>query len=1072
MQIGEQNATGDIFNVKGDLVLENSPEVLSILSKQNQELLNSQYSISFNVSLEKEMLSKKLINREGIVDDIKSNLVEHRQLLVYGEPGIGKTTLIYQLISKYDDFLYISVKGKPALSVISYLINKLRALNKEALLEIDNLTKANEIFQVELQKSHVSIIIDDCEKDSDFVKDIIELEKFDTNFLFVSRNQTIFETVNIDFYPIKHFSEKEVQEFLTTNDINTGQIKFNELYLASKGNPLYLFYFSQMQISPLPKDVQNYQNTIWKNLDSSSQELIIFITIPFFSLKLIELSELCQYDSTLKLSDDIDKLSSLVKVNNGILNLFHPSFGEHIIAFLESKGLIETYYNQLGDFFLTKEDYLQATYLLIDVAPQKIDKYLLDVFPILFNIGEIEFAIKVLNSILLNSSKQLHHGYAHYHLCSLYRLIGKSSESNKHIALALEKLKTSEEEIGKKLYTSALMFQAINKIEDGNVKKGLEIANEVLLDINLFEKDFKASILVNLSKIYTDLSEFEKGAIACKEAFEIFEKDKHEEGMLSSLTNLVTCLTQITDYLDDAEKYGLRLLKLLEDKNEFMKEVIVLNALTSIYRQKGEYPKALKFGNKVIKLCQEYGLKDKVILNLINYGNVLRDDNQTEPALKIYNEALVYAKEYKLKKEEGRIYWILAGIERDKSQYDASIDYAEKAIAVNKSVDFYYGVANAYNEKAETLICMGLNIEAAKSLEESAEYYLKIEYFAKSYQVRLSEAIKLYKNEGKTEDVNRVLNKIVCTTSKKLKHDNLSELIIDATLNSEATLANFRKVFESHFKENSSTNLTIFFLDYLAYCQGLDPKIGKPAFLEILDLIIDNLGVAKFSSSLLGIAIEQSRDLLDSNDLNNINQQLQKVLPLYSYRNLSEEIVIVTSIHQDVNLEIHVFNDELPCIKVALMLVLFLNENPNLIGTSNMKLEKLCKLWIHGYSVEMKKALEEYIGKSSDVFSELCQSLHMEKKDYNLHEMIIVSEDYSKFSNLNDIPENKVSMYFLVMSIAGIKGHFYHQDIKNNTQKRKEILQSVANMFDLTSLDMESVDSQSVYNINFESLEQ
>ncbi len=79
-----------------------------------------------------------------------------------------------------------------------------------------------------------------------------------------------------------------------------------------------------MQISPLPKDIQNYQNTIWKNIDSRAQELLIFITISFFPLRLIELSELKQYQSTLKLSDDIDKLSSLVKINNGVLNLFHP----------------------------------------------------------------------------------------------------------------------------------------------------------------------------------------------------------------------------------------------------------------------------------------------------------------------------------------------------------------------------------------------------------------------------------------------------------------------------------------------------------------------------------------------------------------------------------------------------------------------------------------------------------------------------------------------------------------------------------------------------------------------------
>ncbi|PCH67278.1 MAG: hypothetical protein COC06_11480 [Bacteroidales bacterium] len=135
------------------------------------------------------------------------------------------------------------------------------------------------------------------------------------------------------------------------------------------------------------------------------------------------------------------------------------------------------------------------------------------------------------------------------------------------------------------------------------------------------------------------------------------------------------------------------------------------------------------------------------------------------------------------------------------------------------------------------------------------------------------------------------------------------------------------------------------------------------------------------------------------------------------------------------------------------------------------KQERFCKIWIHSYSTDMKKALGKFIGSNEKLFTEMIQSIHTEKKDYNLQEMIIISEDFSKFSDLNTYPENKVSLYFLVMTIAGIKGHFYHEDIRNNTKKRKEILQSVANMYDYTSIDIDTVNNQSVYNINFESLE-
>ncbi|MGB5988815.1 MAG: tetratricopeptide repeat protein, partial [Marinifilaceae bacterium] len=525
---------------------------------------------------------------------------------------------------------------------------------------------------------------------------------------------------------------------------------------------------------------------------------------------------------------------------------------------------------------------------------------------------------------------------------------------------------------------------------------------------------------------------------------------------------------QINDHLDDAEEYGLKLLKLLDENYDSIKEVIVLNALTSIYRQKGDYPQALKYADRVIKLCQKYGLKDKVVLNLINYGNVLRDDNQLEQALNIYNEALVVAKEYKLKKEEGRIYWILAGIERSNHQYNKSIEYADKSITINKSVNFYYGVANAYREKSETLILKDSKIEAAVMLEESAEFYLKIEYFASSYQSKLSEAIKLYKEEGKSDDVNRVLNKLICNTSKKLKYDKLSELILDTTnSNTETILENFYKVFEHHFKENNSSNLTLIFLDYLVFCQGVESNKGKSAFIKSLNLILDHLSVAKFSFSLLAIAIEQSRDLLDFNDINYINQRLQDVLPFYNFRILGEECILMTSINQSINLEIHLCNDELICLKLTMMIVLFLNENPDLMANNKDKLEKYCKICLFCDSVELRDVIVNNSGEVVNHFSENTQSLHLEKKDYKTEEFIIIGEDFSKFSNFNTFSDNKVSLYFLVMTLAGIKGQLYHEDIKNNAKNRIEILHSVAKLFDYNQNKAVGENNQSAYNIDF-----
>ena len=394
-----------------------------------------------------------------------------------------------------------------------------------------------------------------------------------------------------------------------------GTLEFNDIFKASGGNPLYLFYFSKFQISPLPENLVEYQNAIWSSLNYKQQEILSFVSIPFSNVSISEITDVLGYSSSLALSKDIDDLSSLLKTHKGVLEIFHPSFKEFIIEILLSKGLLNDFQEKLGSYFLEKSKIVQATFLLIDVAPAKVDKYLYDVFPRLINWGELNFALKVLNAKLSSVKRSIDKGYIYYHLCHVHHLLGNKEDSTFCINKSLAYFKKAKHG---KFYSGALMFKAMNLIECGKVDEAIEIADTVLSEIKQDEAKFKAPLLVNLSKIYVDLSEFEKGAYACKEAFEIFEAEGNREGKISSLVNLVTCLAHLDEHKSEAEIYGLRLLEIVKTTSEFSTEVIVLNALTSIYREKKEYAKAKDFCSRAIKLCQQYGIKDKVILNMIN----------------------------------------------------------------------------------------------------------------------------------------------------------------------------------------------------------------------------------------------------------------------------------------------------------------------------------------------------------------------------------------------------------------------------------------------------------------------
>lgn len=1063
MNIENQKAK-NIYNIAGDLHVQNSPEVIAILNKDKQVKLKELSSISFFDILQKEYSERTLIEREVEISQIKQKLNETQQLILFGDPGIGKTTSLFQLSREFENIVYISAKSKSPIAIISYLINKIRLSNNEELLEIKELEEAFEWFQVNLQKSKQFFIIDDCEQDEETIRKIISFEKFETTFLFVTRSKTPFESTGATFYPCSPFFENEVRLYLKEHGVTFNKLEFNNIFRMSCGNPLYLFYFSQFQLSPLPDGLVEYQNSIWSNLTEPQQEILAFVSIPYSNITISEVTEILNYKSILEFSNEIDKLSTLIKNNEGILELFHPSFKEFILKKLKSKGILQHYQEKLGDYYLTKDKIVEATYLLIDIAPVKIDKYLLDVFPSLINWGELVFALKVLNTKLNTVKKEFDKGYIYYHLCHVYHLLGDIENSGRCIDKSLKYFKKTK---NKKFYAAALLFKAMTLIEQGQVNEAIQIADKVFLNINDKDKMLRAMFLVNLSKIYVDLSEFEKGANASKEAFETFEALEVPNGMMTSLVNLVSCLSQIDNYEDEAEKYALRLLEIIQNQSKYLMESGILNSLVSIYRGKNNFKKAKYYGNKAIKLCQKHEMKDKVVMSLINFGNILRDEKDLKNAKKIYNEALIYAEKYNLKKNKGRIYWLLAVIHNEEKHFDYALELIEKSLDICEQMNFYFDAARALEVKSQTLLLQNESSKAADSMVASARYFEKIKQFSGKFQYNISEAIKIYNKVGKKESSNQLINELIENNNNRMDYGEAINLILNES-SKENKEANLKKIFEKYFTdENNNLNIITQFLSFMDYCIKLGENDGKQLFKTIINIIITKLGMVKFSYSILGIAVEQSGFLLDQDDLDTIFESLQGKLPIFNVRVINNDRIIITSIANKINLELHVDIDEIICNKLVIALILILHESPDIIMEETPFKETKCVIQIYRYSEEMEEILKKYHA-DAELFVEDCvQSLHMEKKDYMAPEIILINPDYEINSSFNIAPDNKVSLYFLVTAIIGIKNHFLHLNIKKSKKQRTLILNSIANLWDFTSITTED---KTKFEINVEKI--
>ncbi|WP_123922157.1 NB-ARC domain-containing protein [Flavobacterium plurextorum] len=1040
-----------IYNVAGGLHINNSPEMLELLNKQKQEKLQELYSTPFFEALSEGLSKKKLIERKDKVSKIQDVLEEHNQLIFYGEPGMGKTTILYQFAKNLENVIYISVKDKSPISIFSYLINKIRQLNDDDLLEVVDVDQAVEWLQSSLQKTSATIIIDDCEQLSDTVAKIIPLEKFNNQFLYATRNKNIFSKAGVITYECKAFIDSEIKTFLNSHGKIVGALEFNEIRKASKGNPLYLFYLTNFQITSLPESLIAFQEAIWSDLKTSEQEILILISAPHFSINSLQLSEVLSFASPLEFSKVIENLSTLVSNINGSLHIFHPTFKEFVLDKINDKGLLGHYLIKLGDYFLSKDEIIQATYLLIDLAPEKVDKYLFDVFPRLLDWGELFFAVKVIKRTLSKVKKNIEKGYLYYHLSHANHLLGNKAESRSeldHSISYLEKVKN------KKMLAAALIFKAADLVEQGCISEATEMADKIFSNLKEENKEVKAPLLVTLAKIYVDMSETTKAAMVSKEAFEIFEELGDRRGMISSLANLVSSLAHDDTYHNDAEKYGLQLLEIIKgDDTEFSIEVIILNALTSIYRKKKKFEKAKMHCKKAIELCQKYEMKDRAILNLINFGNILRDEKNIEGAKAIYNEALVYTVQYNIKKDEGRVYWILASVEAADGNLEVGLEYAEKSFTACSAVNYYYGIANALNEKAEILELLGENTKAAQAYEDCANYYAKIKQYNQNYRSNTAKAINLYKSVGAKKEANILTTKLIEDAFVDEDFDGIEEVISNDS-SDESVVENFRILFQKYFSHSDNHNNIIQqFLSFVEFCKKQNKGKGKLLFKEFLNIIIDSGFKAKYSYSIFGLAIEQSEDLLSDQDLNFIFSLLENCLPFLSCRTIDEEFQILVSIAGKINLEIKVISDELICKKLALSLLMLLHEKPDLIVNEDTMKEKRCGIFFLTHNPEMEKILKNEIPAKSKIFTEHSQSVHMGKADYSILEMIIISPEFETHCNLSKNSDGKGSMYFYVNTIIGIKEHFYHSKIRDDTNKRKPIVQTIAGLLGYTDLE-------------------
>jgi tetratricopeptide (TPR) repeat protein len=1070
MDIGDQYAKGDIYNIakldlnggtlKADAVYLNATaQEASFFAQEAQSVLNAQFSISYLDFIIADAQKKFLIERK-ILDELRSALSNKSDLPLTGVPGAGKTCLFFALSKEITNVVYLPLKGRTLLSIVAHLVNKINLAAGLPLLNITDSDAGLEILQGLLASSRITFMLDDCESNPEVVDKLLPLRKLENRFIYASRNEQGFIAKGVEPFKVASFSFEEVKEFLEGSNISLEVMTMNDLFEASNGNPLYLYYFTQFQISPLPKDITDYHQAIWGSLTPKQQQCLIYIALSYRPMIIKVINDLIPFEFPTETAGFINSLIALVKNENGLFEIFHPAFKEFIISWLDSSQLTEQYRNELGSYYLKQGDNLQATHLLLENNPEALQNIAYEVAHQLVNEGDLTFAIKVMQAMLQFAKTNFENGYLHYHLSFNYKMLYDNKNASYHQEQSLEyfgKLKQ------RTWYNLSLMNKAVSLVEDGKTQEGIAIADQVLEKSKSYGSAMEGQLLVNVSKMYVDIHENEKAAKASLRAYQSFEKKEYLYGMLSSLVNLASALAKLNDYDDVAAKYALKLLDYTEAGVSFNLELIALNILTSVNRQKGNFKEAKAYGHKAVMLCQHYKLENKAILNLINYGNVLRDAGEITECLAVYHEALIATNRLGLKKDESRIYWILAGIYFEKEDYTKAIEHIDISITRSKEINYNYGIAHGYEDRAKICKKIGDFNGAAENFALSAISFQTLNDFSKNSSLNLQKAILLYLELGLKEEANNLLKDSVKILQQK-GFPNLS-VLVNAPYDDLDIHNYFKTLTVSYLQQEEPNNLTFEYISYLEYCLA-HVKTSQQQFGDLLKIFAENPDKNRFAKTILAMLLEQSKVLTDGNDLKVLLKLLSSTITGFYAREIAHETIILLKLPNNFKLEIICYTEDILTLKLALGLTLYFTTSPDLLLIDKPPKQDFCKIQIMMLK-DFKKVLPKV--KISELDGRI-STYHLQKNGYDISNYIVVAEKYERSADLIIDQNNKHFLYFIGATIKTLVVNFYHVKYSLSDRLTRPVTRKLAFYMGLTGIE-EIRAQKEAYSIDLEKLD-
>ncbi len=995
--------------------------------------------------LQKQMNSQGLIHRESLIEEAKKELQNKGTLLIIGGPGAGKTYFLGMLAEELGA-IYVSLKNKTTQQVCSYLANKLSMRRNHPLQNHLSEEDARAALQAEMANNSAILFIDDVDQNPVVTKALFGLHFFNCQSIFAARSENAVLFQGVPKFEISPLSLEEVEKILELQEIKLPPGELQRLYSASEGNPLYIYYFTQNQVSPLPEGLYDYQDSLWQQLSSLQKEIMNILAHSFSNLNLADLHALLNSQqlvtkTPMETKQILNSTIPLIRQTEGHYEFFHTCFKDHVCDIAAVDGLSEHYHKMLAEYAANKKWKVAAAFHFSKANDPRMRPYLIEGATTAMLRGEWLLAEDFLkNEILfLKDNEDLHNeAYARYLLGQIYTEIGDFGKARAEVDKSIQlftRLDDTEWKYTAELWSSLLL------IREGRAEKTIEILKDAVIHYHNRDLLLEATTQMNLGFAYLQVSRFRECVEVTQIALDMFTKLGDERGIYSSLINMACSVGQLGNH-ELQGKYAEQIIEAATKHDLPRLKAAGLNHLAMAYRH-SDNPKAAQHAlEECIAICQKLGCIETEALNIANIGNAFRDQGLYDQAERAYLESLTKARDNQLHKQEGFSLELLSILNYKKGLHNEAIKLGLQALEIHRKLGDNLRIASTQSYLASSYLKLNEHKNAAESYEDSAKHYEVTELWSDA-AYNYEEAANIWVSIAQEEKA------LYCASSGAKcallsgTPSQAADIITEFSPNDKT--GNFGefylRIIHEFIKEPRSFSFARFMINFSIYCKkhcSEDIALFKGG-IESLVKGLQRDSHANISNAL-AVGIEQSSEKIYAiSDLDNLALNIIHPFNHIHYRSIPGMIKLWTigmDWQKPFILQIRCISNEPIVERIAIALSLILYSNRGLI---EKVISEQGGIQEEGFTLDIatqkdiEKQLNIKIGpiSGSETMPASATETRVPWDQPQPPTVLIIHDDYETAADWMTNPGNKAFVWLLMIVHSAFVAHCVHKECES-----------------------------------------